>query len=609
MAVPFTQALNLTINASKSFETATEQDLVVRVGDLTQLGFERGRLPAALQLPSSKAIQIVFPKSATNKFWKQFFEPNTAMAEGHDVRFIVDTTPLSNTLLADNVGDHAKVIGALKESLDPAVLVSHDEVMASDRMRQVLETLRRKQANAQAAIASLLTEAAPMNKRLESFLVNSGLVEVDNKTALDEFVVEPFSIEKMDYGQMLTLRSILGGLTNEMDQAFVIVEFFKNFNVMKYDESVGNHPLLSDHYSTARAELMSRNFVPPAPVKALFDQVSSGSLIKLVSSFGNDNTWTPMTLKDGVGSVLGEFAIYCISLCQIVPQSPERAREFAMTRLLVVRHGLFVDSDEVTKVTLNESLTVTMAEVDEFKKLYRAPEVFYACLYVSAISFLKSGHHATAANLDNTLMKILGSLGIQTSLDSCRSLIPCGVYNGPHVASMRMLYAYLLYKNATEKVTNSVAYRLHPNPPGAAAYCNLEIFIDSLNMARFFDILDRQQDYVNFKSYMREIRRSMHYVAPYSFYLYGKTAPDPLALKAEAGKMAAYATALKTVLPGTTLAMSPALAKLADQQGKNDISANLLVTAYVTGFTRYFKHTIEASMAKKYGVSRGTITL
>lgn len=237
-----------------------------------------------------------------------------------------------------------------------------------------------------------------------------------------------------------------------------------------------------------------------------------------------------------------------------------------------------------------------------FTDNYRKLERYYIMMYVSAVSFLKSGHHASAANLDNTTMRMLQAVNIPCTLDTARSMLPCGVYAGPHASSMRLLIGYLLHRNVTQKVSNAIAYRLAPNPPNAAGYCNLELFIEALNAAGFFYALDRLQEYNEFKRNMREIRSSMWYVAPYSHYLYNKTSPDPLDVKASVGKLAAYAAGIGHALPNSSLNISPSLKKLADAQKVNSIAGPLVVQAYSAAFTRWARMTIETALKKKYGV-------
>jgi hypothetical protein len=609
MSINQRNVINLDINTSPQFEDNAERTLSINHGDLTQLGLERGRLKTLLHLPANSAIVLEFKGSAKSKFWKNFFTiPNTATDESM-IRCVVDTTPLKNQFLGVDKAAHDANIALLQKSLDPEVLVKHGDIINSDRVGKAIRSIENKVPVASGRISAAINENLPTNPRLMSFLVNEEIIESETKTVTDETAVDPASVRSLTPDQLFFIRNALGALDDQTRDAFDIIEFSITYPALSKDESFGDHPYVRDAYVTARAELMARSFKPPQAVLDIFRRDSNAGIIRAVTALITGEQSTPLLLKEGMQAVFGEFLIYFISLKQIVPTVPERAREFAMSRMLIVRHGLFIDSKEVSDLHVKSALEIPATELQEFESQYSAPERYYACMYASVISFLKSGHHATAANLDNTVMRVLGALGININLDMARNLIPTAVYNGPHVGSMRLQYAYLLYKNATEKVTNAIAYRLHPNPPGAAPYCNLEIFIDALNAAKFFDFLDRNAEYNTFKSLMREIRRTMYYAAPYSNYLFGKSVEDPSNIKSEAAKMASYATAIQGVLPGTTLLLSPSLMKLAQLQGVNDISSNLLVNAYVTGFTRYFKHTIESNMARKYGVRRDEIRL
>jgi hypothetical protein len=389
-----------------------------------------------------------------------------------------------------------------------------------------------------------------------------------------------------------------------MKRALSTVEFAKLVDAAPDDESTYLHPVMADVYLKIKQVMSVRSFTAPPSVEKVISSRDhpNGVVVKLWVGSGEETR--ALEVKAGKAVMLGELAFYIISFKQVVPANLERAREFAFSRELVLRHGLFMDSTEKMPMTIGETLRFDAEELRLWANKVKKPEVFYACLYASAHSFLISGHHASAANLDNKLAKILGALGEQTTLEAVRNLIPTAVYHGPHPASMRLLLAYLFTRAKTEKITNAIALRLRPNPPLSAAFVNLEIYCDALNAARFFEVFGKQDEYRTFKTNMAEIRRTMWYVAPYSKYLYNKSVEDPQFEKAEAGKLAAYAAALRVALPTSSLAMSPALDKLATESNRNALAATLYVESYVLAFRRFFRFTVEQNMSRAFGVRR-----
>jgi len=91
---------------------------------------------------------------------------------------------------------------------------------------------------------------------------------------------------------------------------------------------------------------------------------------------------------------------------------------------------------------------MVMAYID-FKTKVK-DELLYCQLATVLISFLKSGHHATAARIENTYAKIASSLGFQVDISSIAPKRDTIFYEGFHPASMRLVFAlfkYLAYTN------------------------------------------------------------------------------------------------------------------------------------------------------------------
>lgn len=604
--------MDLILDSSRDFVIEEIGELEITNGDLSQLGLVRNSLRKELQIPIHNAFRMDVNYPSSSKFMSSIFKKLdndvTVIPPSAIVRLVIDTTPLANLKLSPDDAASKKMVSELQTSLDPKKLAPHEAIIESLRLIDAIRSIKKRAVVASSAFAGFISSQLTTNNKLGEFLVNAGIIAEDTHTVTEERVITGEQIKDMGYQSLLMVSSLVGDMPSEFKKHFEVLEFIGLHDALGDDESVYEHPLIRDIYATAKNEAMSKGFDAPAWLSDIFSKASNGSNVHVQASAlwreGENEKTCKLEIKVGKNDIVGELAFYLLSLKQVQTSNIERARDFAFMRLLVLRHALSLTSDELCPMTCNSVLTVDPAEINEWFSKVRQPEKYYSFLYVSMISFLKSGHHASAANLDNTLVKVMSAMGSPISLEVARNWIPCAVYFGPHVASVRMLYAYLLFRSKSTPVSNAIALRMAPNPPLASGYCNLEIFIDALHSAGFFDALGTADEYRHFKDNMKEIRSSMHYVAPYAFYLYGKSAPDPLFIKQEAGKLAAYASALKDALPGTSLIMSPALMKLAGESSRNSISATLHVQGFASAFQRFFRITVEQSLAKRLGVTR-----
>jgi len=300
-----------------------------------------------------------------------------------------------------------------------------------------------------------------------------------------------------------------------------------------------------------------------------------------------------------------DFCLYAIGCAQSGENSNQLVTDFAFSRLLIYRHRLFEDGGEVQAFLQAKPFELTEELFNTFIDLMLKPESIYASVFTACISFKKAGHHASTFNLDNTLVKINGALGDPISLPVAQTRLKGSTYHGSHPASMRLLIAYVMHRSAEDKMSGAIMLRMFPNPPGYAAICNLEIYIDALEQTGFFKYMDRQKEYVGYKKSMEVVRGVMHFCAPYSRYLYGRVEQDPEVERNNALRLVAYAAALQNVMPGSTLRMSPALVKQAANAAANMIGAALDVEAFVSAYRRFFRQLVEGQMTRSYAAKTG----
>lgn len=598
---------DLRLDTNPSFEIVEDEGFDVDVGDLSQLGLERGKLPAALQLPIVQGARIDLNGCAKSAIIKTLFQVPRDIPEDAVIRLSVDTTLLQQAAIGDSREGSIRAIAELQNALDPTNAYTMKDIVQNPSMVDATQAIIERGHLARANVAARINAQLVDNEELLAFLVSQDIIQSDQRTAAAESAISEEELRAMSYGQFLAVQAKMRDVDEMLRKNLQVIDFLKLLEAAPEEESTFLHPLMSATFQKIRQEVSVRSFQCPESISRVVTRKDFGRLVAVQAETGPADAIVKIPIVDGKQHLVGEFALYILSLRQVAPANVERAREFAFARQIIVRHGLFIGSDEKKNMVLRAPLTIDALEVREWALRVKKPEASYACLFATAHSFLISGHHATAANMDNKLAKILGAIGQPVSLEQARSMLSTAVYNGPHVASMILLIAYLLNRANKEKVSNAIALRLRPNPPLSAAYVNLEIFADALNAARFFEVLGRQDEYNSFKENMKEIRRTMWYVAPYSMYLYGKSAPDPSYHKTEAAKLASYASALRTALPNSTLLMSPALEKLAEESNRNAISSALYVEAYVVAFRRLFRVSIEQQMAKSFGIGRAAL--
>jgi hypothetical protein len=596
--------ISLNVDTNPDYVPTDEEELIIDHGDLTQLGLRRNRLPIGLHVPIIKDAVFTFPNCGAERAIVSLCQPENALTEAALIRMTIDTSLIRASRIGNSNASHEAAILDLQKALDPLTAASIKDVINSSIVQNFVVKLQNQAETNSNVLGGFLGTIIGADDRVRTYLTMNDIIANPEVTNVDELAVNNTKVREADYGVLVGLANVLSALPENVQNALDRLTCLALIASAPLEEYAYEHPVIKGYFEEARRELMTRRLKLPDSIVAHYDTYDYSRLVQVALAYSLDNgqTFFPLTVKGSKKAVMAELAFFVLSYNQVRTTNPDRSAEFAFTRMLSLRYGLFADSDELATFHLRGPIAVPKDVLRLFTDNYRRNEKYYILMYASAISFLKSGHHASAANLDNTIMKMMQAVNIPCTLDAARQMIATGVYAGTHAASMRLLIGYLLHRNVTQKVTNAVAYRLAPNPPNAAGYCNLELFIEALNAAGFFYALDRVQEYNEFKRNMREIRATMWYVAPYSMYLYNRNVQDPLDIKASVAKLASYAAGISHALPSSSLNISPSLKKLADAQKVNSIAGPLFVQAYSAAFTRWARMTIESALKKKYGV-------
>jgi len=608
-------APSLDVTSNPNYHPIAEETLVMNFGDLSQLGIARNKLRPELCIPLVHDVRCIVPKSAGHGLWKNMFKiinpDNDDLADLREFDVIMDinTMPLRDLDLQTGEITEDQIIVALQASLDPKQNVDHIAIIESEKIQNALTAIGNRARLSSARIAGAMTNAASMNERLSRWIMDNLMTAEETRTVVGSPEMSANVIYGLDYATFTQLGALAPEVVSEYRSDWDVIDFEKLRSATHNDVSTFQHDMIKDVYNMVRADMMTQSFKCPAPLANMFERAAGGRFVDLTIRVAKEGKSYGTELKDASKSLLGELAIYMLSFHQLSGVSAERAREYAFTRTLVVRHELFLDNDEISPMAIDGNLETSMTEVVEWARMVRQPEKFYTCMYAACASFIRSGHHATAANLDNHLCKMLAAINVQVNKEHARQLLNTSVYNGTHPASMRLMLAYCMWRGRKQKISAAISYRLHSAPPFAMAYTNLEIFMDALHAADFFFVLNRESEYRSFKEHLRTIKESMYYVAPYADYLYGKTAAEPSYERSEAAKSAAYAAALNSALPSTTLVFSPALKKLSEQASVNSIGAQLMVEGYAEAFRRYFKTTISKTLTDRKKITFGQAAL
>jgi hypothetical protein len=593
--------IDLSLKFADNFEPEIEESLMPHRGDLSQLGLRRGRLNPLECFPLVEEAEIFIETSdALNHpvVRKVFPVPKLEKDE------VVKSLRITITTMGVNGWEFSQAeIAAMQKAITPKAGTVIEPLLQDKRIPEYIKKLETQVDLFLPSVCAFISSRAAVDNDLVTWLTANDVINTEESTITSAINVQSKDLAKLDYGKLLTLKLRLKDLPKTIAEAFDRLELIKMVEIGGITEAILSHSVLEALVTELYAEYAIQKFEAPAQ----FDEwIKIGNRYKdIIVNFDYIMDVTgvekPVKVKDTMYLFSIEFALFALLHKQAGSSIEEHNWEVGFTRVLLVRHALLTGSTERQHMNMNRAITMSSAAIDYFYLNFKKPETIYSCMYLSAISFLKSGHHATALNIDKWLEKILGSLGIQADASKCQRLINSSVYWGTHPANMLYLVTFMYHRAKQEKITGALAYRMRPVPPTFAAYCNLELYIDALNATGFFDLMDIKNKYVEFKVNLKIIKTNMHLSSPYAHYLYGETRDDPSSSKSAVAAFGAYAVAIDAVLPNGTLNLSPALRKLAENEGKNSINAKIQVDAFVKAYRRFYSQIVEGNLTKTLG--------
>jgi len=300
----------------------------------------------------------------------------------------------------------------------------------------------------------------------------------------------------------------------------------------------------------------------------------------------NDIHYHPLALDNVNLDFLTALHIYYTSRNQIEEPDADVKHLFGFQRALQFVHNFHYDSNEFTVTKRGFINAVDVNSLASFQDSYAEPTPYYVDFIIGVLSYLKSGHHATSANIVNMATKVYGALGYSFTPEIVRQRIRASLYHGGHPGSIRMQLLYIHYRNRTEPLSNAILLRLNTNPPLSMPFLNLALYIEGLAKVQFFRnfgpalFLNINQ----FRDNIGTVQKLKHYAAPYANYLYGKTATIPSIVIEQILLFAPLARALTILLPNSSLNMSASLRKLILQAASIDIGSDITVQAYITTY-------------------------
>lgn len=577
------RVLDLNFAYSAVFAPAVTLKERFRPADLTQEGHLRGRFKPNQRIPIVPSYKAkILNVTATSTLGQILGH------EGVDAISPVLTITFPDDFIARSQFT-PEAISLLQKALKPQDVALTRDVLENKEWKDGITSIGKA---VDIAIGSLFAAIIDLGSKDNEFfnLIVSSLGLDETTTRLDESL-KPARLRDAPYG---TISYILAkkelSISNDNRQRINDWFLFKE-NKFAFEDFILELPTFQPLFDKVKRKLEVSNFKKPEFVRFKEFEMLKALDVKI--------TWTGIDVPAENTDFAYEAGLWIYFSQQSAETDANVTLAFASTRVTLMKYGLFVDSDEMVKCAPVAEHDVTLASVSKLESHFEFPDTWLTGIVVSAISYLKSGHHATATGLTNQMTRILNALGISTATLEPEMLIRASVYHGAHVGSMRLIICFLREMARSEALSGAIGYRLYPVPPMFAAYCNLEVFIESLNASNFFKFMDREHEYKKFKDAMTDIRKDMHYCAPYSAYLYGEVRKDPQSAKALAAELASYASAIASIMPNSSLIASPSLHKLAEQNSQNSISAKLMVDAYVSGYRRFFRSMMMTSLQTK----------
>jgi len=281
--------------------------------------------------------------------------------------------------------------------------------------------------------------------------------------------------------------------------------------------------------------------------------------------------------------------------------------DFAVARMNIINHNLIGESREVLAhsgmlwgaLSLARSVALLDGVCEDV-----VGQVQHAA---SHVSFMKSGHHASANNIGNTLVRLMEAVDIPYDISDLPERLAFGTYYGTKPADQRAVAVFLRYKYAQNELSFAIGRRLNPNGPGTVSMHLLSMVMEQLHHAKFFKFLEREEQYNHFMAVYNQYKLNAHLEVPYAQFFYGESKAESVLAKQSVSPMYAYAAALGSAMPNSTFAGSVALNRDASAAANNTITAVLEVKSFVVTYQGYLKTIVKQQLVKSAKIKTAAI--
>jgi len=333
-----------------------------------------------------------------------------------------------------------------------------------------------------------------------------------------------------------------------------------------------------------------------------------------VNMYGLVGVWEAFAATAGDEDYLIAVAKYALAapttrVIKIRNTSSEALCDFAATRMNTINHELSGQCTEVHNylgeiwgaISLPKSLDLFDAVSNDI-----VGQVQHATAH---ISYMKSGHHATANNLGHTFTRLLDAIDHPYDVSEIPQRLAFGTYYGTKPADQRAVALFLRAKYSRNELSFAIGRRITPHGPGTVSMFLLNMVIQQLNEVDFFQFMGREDAYAHFKGMYASYAKTSYLEVPYANFFYGASKAESVDLKQAVGPMFAYAAAIGAAMPHSSIGDSVSLKREASAAASNSITAKLEVESFVKAYRTFLRTLIREKMSKKAKLSGGTAML
>lgn len=335
----------------------------------------------------------------------------------------------------------------------------------------------------------------------------------------------------------------------------------------------------------------------PVPGLDWVSLVASKSLNEDVSgelaAVGRWVTVTSLNRHIKAGMVRAALGAYQLRKLDVEETDASQLAFFAATRSELVDRSLYQTGGEVLVKRTPVSAFMSLEVETSYVKVLKSGVLGQVALVAAHISFMKAGHHASAAALAHLIDMILKSLSQAENLvlpaPDYAAFLGLAVYGGAHPGDQRLYCWFFRRMYARNELSFSIGRRLMPNGPGTVAPYLLMLIMKQLEGSSFFTVMNREEDAKLFFAAYGEYAKTSHLETPYANFMYGQSRPESVGFRNFASRFMAYADAISEVMPETSFQYSMSLTRDARAAAANTILASLEVRAFVRAYRAYIE--------------------